>query len=347
IDSLNWDITPEELEETIDKVIASAKSRIKEIIALEESSRTFENTVLAYENIEADIEDDTLYLQFLSHVSTDKNVRNASAKARVTIEKYKIERRMDVELYTVLKTVYRDSQRLSAEDKRLFDRVLRDFRRNGLDLEPEKQARIREIRKEIADLRVQFGQTLNNWSEKVIFSPEELEGVPENTMGILEKDSNGNYAVGMSYPEVYPILEYAVNPDSRLKILKEFLRRGGKENLVRMEKVLKLRDEAAKLLGYPDHASYIHEIRMAGNPENVRKFLSDLEEKLKVKARDELKELIELKDEILGEKSDGIILQHDWLYYVRMNREKKYKVDKEEVKKYFLSRDAGVNIHAD
>ncbi|MHA1167684.1 MAG: hypothetical protein ACTSRU_07670 [Candidatus Hodarchaeales archaeon] len=146
IDSLNWDITPEELEETIDKVIASAKSRIKEIIALEESSRTFENTVLAYENIEADIDDDTLYLQFLSYISTDEAVRNASTNARVTIDTYKVERRMNVELYTVLKTAYRDSQRQSAEDKRLFDRVLRDFRRNGLDLEPEKQARIREIR---------------------------------------------------------------------------------------------------------------------------------------------------------------------------------------------------------
>jgi metallopeptidase MepB len=59
--------------------------------------------------------------------------------------------------------------------------------------------------------------------------------------------------------------------------------------------------EAAHLLGYPNHASYILEIRMAKSPELVKPFLADLSEKLDSAAHKELAVLQGLKEKDLQE----------------------------------------------
>ncbi|MFW9993369.1 MAG: M3 family metallopeptidase [Candidatus Odinarchaeota archaeon] len=335
INSISWQLSPEDIEKEIGRIISDTQSGIDAIIAIDDNTRTFENTVLAFENVEADLRERSDYLEFLSFVSTDARVREASAQARSEFAKYKVERKMNVGLFKAIKTVYEKNPSLSKEEQWLFDRILRGFKRNGLDLDSENQEKLKNIRKQIADLKVQFGQTLNNWSEKITFTPEELEGVPENTMKILKKDSDGNYTVGMSYPEVIPILEYAKKPSTRKRMKIAFSNRGGPENVERLEKLIELRSEAAIILGYDNHASFIHEIRMAKTPQNVIAFLTDLENKLRKGGQEELEELIKLKNDELGAESDGIIHHYDWRYYTRMNKERKYKVDDTEVKKYF------------
>jgi Zn-dependent oligopeptidase len=335
IDKISWNLSPEEIEKETESIISDTKSRIDKIIAINDDSRTFKNTVLALENLIADLKDTSNLLEFFSYVSTDVKVRKASTKARSTLAKYKVERKMNVGLYKALKSVQEKSITLSEEDRWLFDHRMLVFKRNGLDLDDVKQEKLKEIKKRIADLKVEFSQTLNNWNETTVFTAEELDGVPENTMKILKKNDDGNYSVGMSYPEVFPIIDYAKNASTRLKVLKLFNYRGGPENAKRLEEVVKLRDESAKLMGYPNHASYIHETRMAGNPQNVNAFLTDLENRLKKGAHNVIDELVKLKNEELGSESDGIIHHKDLRYYLRMNKEEKFKIDDTEVKKYF------------
>ncbi|MFW9997081.1 MAG: M3 family metallopeptidase, partial [Candidatus Odinarchaeota archaeon] len=334
-DNFSWQLSPEEIEQETEAIISDTKARIDRIIAIDSDSRTFENTVLAFENAEADLKDSSYYLEFFSYVSTDAKVREVSAKARAKLARYKVDREMNVELFKVLKTVYDNKHSLSEENQWLFDRIIRDFKRNGLDLDESKRVELEKIKKQIADIAVQFSQTLNDWSETITCAPEELEGVPDNTMKILKKNGEGNYSVGMSYPEVLPILDHAKNPATRRKLLVAFINRGGLENAKLLEQVVRLRAELAEILGYPDHASFVHEERMAKTPQNVIAFLTDLEKKLKKGGQEELEELTKLKNDELGAESDGTIHHYDWRYYARMNKEKNYNIDETEVKKYF------------
>lgn len=70
-----------------------------------------------------------------------------------------------------------------------------------------------------------------------------------------------------------------------------------KENTPIIEELIELRQKLADLLGYKNHASFIHEERMAKSPEKVAQFLSDLAAKLDKLWKDELQVLIKLKKE--------------------------------------------------
>jgi thimet oligopeptidase len=52
-------------------------------------------------------------------------------------------------------------------------------------------------------------------------------------------------------------------------------------NVAIIEELVVLRAEVASILGYKNHAEYILEVRMAKSPNAVKKFLTELSDKLK------------------------------------------------------------------
>lgn len=69
-------------------------------------------------------------------------------------------------------------------------------------------------------------------------------------------------------------------PETRRKMETAFNSRCIKENSEILEKLVVLREEHAKLLGYPCHAAYEQEVLMAANPSNVESFFNNLLKKL-------------------------------------------------------------------
>ncbi len=105
-----------------------------------------------------------------------------------------------------------------------------------------------------------------------------------------------------------------------------------------IEKILGLRDENARILGYKNHAEFETEIKMVKNPEIITKFLHSLTRRLKPKLKKEFAELSALKREMSNDKS-GIdyydICFADYSYYIGKLKEKKYNVSDEAVREYF------------
>ena len=55
------------------------------------------------------------------------------------------------------------------------------------------------------NLRVKFSKNLNEDKGFVLFSKEELEGIPEDTLNQYEK-VDGKFKVTFKYPDIFPIL---------------------------------------------------------------------------------------------------------------------------------------------
>ena len=236
ITNLKWDLTEQNISELSINLIADTKTRIDEIIKINTSERTFKNTVFALEETLADFGNDSSVLSFFSFVSSNLQVREASTQAREDFAKYIVELGMNTELYQALKTVSDAGKEnpLTKEEQRLLNHLIRDFRRNGLDLDTKAQEELKNIKLELSTLQIQFSQTLNNITDSVAFTLEQLEGVPQNTLDILKKDDNQKYIVGMSYPEVLPVLEYGKNPETRKKVKLLFSNRGADNNPIRI-----------------------------------------------------------------------------------------------------------------
>ncbi len=332
INSLNWDLNADEIHKQADDLISFANQGLKQIV--DQPEKNFQNIVFAFDNLLGDVEDWISRLRFPASVSTDADVRNASSEVLQKLSQYIIELYTREDLFNAFREVSQNKVELDDIENKLLKEIIRDFIRNGLELEKDKREKYIELSIEASKIAIQFRQTLNEVTDTVFFSKEELDGVPDNVVDNFKKDEKGNFVVGMSYPEVFPILDFGNNPMTRKKIAVAFGNRAIGENVERLEKIVAIRHEAANILGFNNHASYILDTRLARDPIKVNEFLTELEAKLKQHTLNDIAELEKLKVE-LEKNSDGQLKHYDRRYYERIYKEKNFQLDKEEIKKYF------------
>lgn len=112
------------------------------------------------------------------------------------------------------------------------------------------------------------------------------------------------------------------------------------QNVPLFQETIILRDEAARLLGYRNHAAFRIEDKMAKNPATVQNFLGDLREKLAAGGAKEIKHLKKIKVEDLRSRGlentyDGNFYLWDSRFYNRMMIEKEFSIDEQEISQYF------------
>src|SRR6185436_703986 len=112
-----------------------------------------------------------------------------------------------------------------------------------------------------------------------------------------------------------------------------FTNRGGDENVKLLERLLVLRRDKAKLLGYPTWADYAIEPRMAKSAKNVRDFLEKLRVALKEPAKAEYDEF--MKEHVkLGGKASDKLTPPDRYYLEDRVRQAKYKFNSQDLSNY-------------
>ncbi len=330
---LNWEMTPDQIKSKTNEIIQKMQCSIDKVLSLSEDQRSFDNVVKYLELENSKLGADLASLYFPAYVSTDSEVRAASSESSKKLSEFQIEVVMNKELFEVYLSVEDREENLIDVDKLLLERSLRDFRRMGLELSEKKQTRLKEIEQELSKLAIEFQQTLNEVDDTIVFTTEELSGIPDHMLNSLKRIDDGNFEVGVTYPEADVVLGYCSNPKTRERYSKMFGNRAREENTPRLKRALELRDEKAKLMGYHSHAEFALAIKMAESPERVVSFLDDLEMKLHPLGLEELEELVSLKQEDFG--GEQKILSSDFRYYSNILKDKKYSVDKQEIKQYF------------
>lgn len=107
-----------------------------------------------------------------------------------------------------------------------------------------------------------------------------------------------------------------------------------------MRETLILRDEAARLLGYSNHASFRCEDKIAKTPDTVVHFLNDLKERLAQDGAEQMAHLLNFKSNDLSMRNlaytnDGNYYLWDDRFYKRLMAEKELLLDEEKISEYF------------
>lgn len=169
------------------------------------------------------------------------------------------------------------------------------------------------------------------------FTLEELDGVPEDLTSSWQQGEGehaGKVWMSFKYPDIFPTLKYCKNGETRRKV---FMANENKcnENVDLFKEAIILRDEGARLLGYPNHAAYKIEDKMAKSPKTVDDFLSDLKTRLAPGGEKELDFLKALKKKDMAGKDDGRYYLWDHRYYDRLMLEQDYQLDQNQIAEYF------------
>ncbi len=324
--------TPTDIAKAADGAIASKRKAYATVKAVPKAERTFENTVYAIEASNHAMMG-AFKISLLMYVSPKKEVREAVQKAMNRIDRQSVDLEYDPELYRALSEYAERKERLAGPDRKLFEDMMRNFRRRGFGLPEAKRERLRKNLKELSRLRNAFEKSLNDYQDAIEIGEDELGGLPEQYVRSLPK-KDGKYVVTLDYPSLVPFMENAESETRRRELSEKNWRKGGKRNLSLLVKMIGLREENARLLGYATHGDFRTEERMAKDSEAVFRFLRKIMGSLSRRAQEDVKELLSLQAERGGKPSDRLA-SHDVAYLSSQLKKVRYEVDNEHVREYF------------
>jgi metallopeptidase MepB len=333
-----WTATPESLVKDTKEIIAKSKKISDDIVAqLSEKDATFKNILLpqAWDENQQALE--THSIGFYQSVSTDQKLRDASTEAEKLLDEAYIEAGMREDVFKLVDAVLKKGDKLDPESQRLLEKEHKGYIRNGLGLPAgPKRDRYKEIKKRLSELGIAFSKNLNEEKGGNWFTKEELAGLPEDVLSLLKSEGD-KYFLTYKYPDLFPALKYCTNAEVRHKI---FIGNENKcnQNVPLFKEAILLRDEAARLLGYPNHAAFRIEDKMAKTPKTVDDFLADLRSRLADGGLEEIEVLKKMKKEDVeskGEKFDGHYFLWDHRFYDRLMEERDYQLDQQLISEYF------------
>lgn len=324
------------------RLVAGSRKVQDDVVAgVKAESATFGSVVKPLAQDENVMALESHILCFYQAVSTDQELRNASCKAEELMDEFFIETVMREDVFKLVDAALNKNEALDPESRRLLEKEHKDYIRNGLGLPAgPTRDRFKEIKKRLSQISIEFQKNLNEENEGIWFTREQLGGVPEDVLSGLktgEGENEGKVWLTFKYPDLFPTMKYAKNSEVRKQVMISNENKCN-QNIPLFREAIVLRDEAARLLGYPNHAAFRIEDKMAKTPQTVDSFLGDLRSRLAAGGEKETKKLLELKKadlEARGEPFDGRYYIWDHRFYDRLMLEKEYSLDHQLIAEYF------------
>jgi oligopeptidase A len=247
------------------------------------------------------------------------------------------------------KPIYRALQQLAAHDldptqRRIVEAELRHMRLRGVGLEGAEQEAFNAATAELARLASDFGNHVldatNRWS-LTLTREEELEGLPESLRGLLAqaaRDAGGEgWRLGLDMPRVLPFLKYSRRRDLRETVYRAQVGRasgGDLDNRPLIERILSLRLEQARRLGYANWAEVSLASKMAGSVAEVEQLLEDLRAAAYPAAERELEELRACARRHGAPEADDL-RPWDVSHWAEVLRQETFDLDSEALRPWF------------
>ena len=326
------------------EAIAQQQKEVDDIVG-QTAAPDFENTIVALDQSGSLLRKVNAVFSGLNSANTNDEMQALSRELSPLLSKNSDDIRLNKDLFARVKTVYdnRESLNLNKEQKKLLEETYKSFVRGGANLDAEQQARLRELNSEISMLQLTFGQNMlkeTNAFQLVIENKDDLAGLPESLILNAEVAARaagleGKWLFTLHNPSVMPFLQYADNRALREKIFKGYINRGNNgndaDNKDVVLKLVTLRLEKAKLMGYDDYASFVLEDRMAKTSDKVYALLDEIWKPALVKAKEELADInAEIKKEGGNFEAEG----WDWRYYFEKAKKAKFDLDENQVRPY-------------
>lgn len=333
------------------KGIEQQNQEIKAIVENPEAP-TFENTIVALDNSGEILSRVSGVFFALTSADTNDELMALESKIAPMLSEHSDNIYLNEALYQRVAKVCEQEKsgaiQLTTEQHYLLEKYRKAFERSGAALDKEKQARLREINKELSTLTIEFSNHVladNNAFKLVVDKQEDLAGLPEAVIAGAASEAEaqgekGKWVFTLQESSRTPLLQYAQNRELRKQIYQAYTSLGNRsnenDNKEILKKILTLRVEKAQLMGYDTYAAYVLADNMAKTPENVLDFLHNLWGYSIQNAKKEAAELQQIMDkEGKGEKLEA----WDWWYYAEKLRQQKYNLNEDEIKPYFSQED--------
>ncbi|MBR6270209.1 MAG: M3 family metallopeptidase, partial [Bacteroidales bacterium] len=281
---------------------------------------TFDNVIGAYDNSGKLISKVVGVLFNLAETDITPTLEKIVNDATTMLSNHENEITFNKELFAKVEAINNAKEGLchTREQEMVLDKVYRSFADNGIALDEAGQARMKEINTELSTLSNKFGNML------------------------LKENNAFKAKFGVAISEYTGAMTTEENRAKREEMFRAYSNRGnnGNENDTKetLLRILTLKEEKAKLLGYDNPAAWILSDKMAKTPAAVDAFLENIFKYAVAQAKKEVIDMqLVMDDDINAGKLEAgsKIEPWDWFYYAEKVRKAKYDLDEEQVKPYF------------
>ena len=324
------------------------KDQLAEIdkIAGNSAPATFANTLEAMERSGALLTRVTKTFYNLTTANTSETLQKIKSEEAPKLAAHSDAIFLNAKLFARVKAIYdqRDALKLDPESRYLAERYYKTFVRAGALLSEKDKETLRGLNQEEAKLTTKFEDDVlaeTNSGALVIDNKADLDGLPESDIAAAaelakEKKLDGKWVIALRNTTQQPALTYLKNRAVRERLFNASVSRGNDngehDTKAIVTRLAQLRAQRAKLLGFPDHATFTLDDQMAKTPQAAEKLLTGIVPAATAKARDEAARMQKVID---AEKGGFTLGPQDWQYYAEKVRKAEYDLDNSQIKPYF------------
>jgi oligopeptidase A len=336
-------ITPAHVAPAVRHALAEAE-RGMEALAAFPGARTYANTVERLEEIAERLARVIRPVSHLTSVMSSPELRAAYEEVLPEYTAFYARLPLDPRLWGALRdfAATAEAKALSGVRARHLEKTLRSFRRAGADLPPGQKARVEEIKIELSRLLTDFANHVldatNAW-DLVLADEADLAGLPESARAQARAAAEARGVPGWRFTlhqtSWQPFMQYSERRDLREAMHRAYMSRGSSapyDNRPIIRRVLELRRELARLLGYADWADFQLDESMAKSGARAIAFEADLEARTRPYWEREKAQLEAFAREELG---IGRLEPWDLAFAIERMRLARYDLDAEALRPYF------------
>ncbi len=352
----DWELPPfdkievEDYAPAVHAALEEAKRNV-EAIATSPYRPTFKNTVEALERASQRLDRVSAVMMNLNECCTNDELQAVVMHLEPEITRFSTEVMTDRRLYERVKTVNEDWQNeilhreplsstspsLTREQQTLLENTLKSFVRHGVALEGKERERYKRNEEELSELKLRFGQNaladLNEWTLHLT-DEADLDGLPDAVRSAAREEATGRGMTGwlftLAHPSYVPFMTNSTRCDLREKMYRAFGSIGGRgnkhDNNEIIRRIVQLRAEQARLLGFNTYCDYVLKDRMVGDFQNLLIFMQRLKESVLPAAKQDL------DDMSVDQKK---VMPWDVAYLSEKLRRQRYDFDSEALRPYF------------
>jgi oligopeptidase A len=342
------EIRAEHVAPALDQLLAENRAQ-RELLLQPSSERTWDNFVQPLEDMNERLARMWSPVSHLNSVNNSPALRQAYNDGRARISEYHTELAQDERIYRMYRQIAERPgfAQLQRAQRKIVENALRDFRLSGAELGPAAKRRFKQVQMELARLSGRFQDNVLDatqaW-ELVVANETELSGLPESALAMArqqaQRDGKRGFKFTLDTPSYLTIMSFADDRQLRAQTYEAYVTRASErgphagrwDNSAIIIELLKLRHEAAQLLGFANYAQYSLQTKMVKTVLQVLDFLRDLAARARPIAARELAEL----QAFAREHYDLTSLEAwDIPYYSEKLRQHRYQFSQEDLRPYF------------
>ncbi len=343
-------IQPRHVKPAIERLIAANRERLQQL--LEQPQYDWDNLVEPIEEMENRLNKAWSPVQHLNAVKSSDELREAYNETLPLLSEYATEIGQNRRLFEAYRQLTRlpDYPAWPNEKRKTVEDALLHFHLGGVDLDDADKQRYQEIQKQLSELQTRFSNHVLDATQDWDLHLEDdsrLAGLPDSARAMLrqyaaQKDLPG-FRITLDMPCYIAIMTYAEDRDLRFEMHRAFVTRASDQGITNpdydnapvMERILALKQEKARLLGYENYAELSLVTKMAHSPQQVIDFLEHLTARSRPAG---LGEMEELKAFAREQGLDDDLQPWDIAYYSEKLKQQRYAISDEDLKPYFSDR---------